>query len=105
MILNISNFSAIRFSNSSYRNLDHQYLGCKFLGLCLLQLSDAGCGFGTHDVTSPVTADLENEIANIGLDGFHELSKCTFVLTRSRGKKKKKKREKMVNAVPTLVFR
>lgn len=42
----------------------------------------------------------------VGLDGFHELSKCTFVLTRSRGKKKKKKeREKMVNAVPTLVFR
>lgn len=40
----------------------------------------------------------------VGLDGFHELSKCTFVLTRSRGKKKKK-REKMVNAVPTLVFR
>uniref|UniRef100_A0A669DFZ9 Uncharacterized protein n=1 Tax=Oreochromis niloticus TaxID=8128 RepID=A0A669DFZ9_ORENI len=79
----------IRFSNSSYRNLDHQYLGCKFLGLCLLQLSDAGCGFGTHDVTSPVTTDLENEIANIGLDGFHELSKCTFVLTRSREKKKK----------------
>lgn len=27
----------------------------------------------------------------VGLDGFHELSKCTFVLTR---KKKKKKREK-----------
>lgn len=42
----------------------------------------------------------------VGLDGFHELSKCTFVLTRSRGKKKKKKkREKMVNAVPTFVFR
>lgn len=43
----------------------------------------------------------------VGLDGFHELSKCTFVLTRSRGEKekKKKKREKMVNAVPTLVFR
>lgn len=42
----------------------------------------------------------------VGLDGFHELSKCTFVLTRSRKKKKKKReREKMVNAVPTLVFR
>lgn len=41
----------------------------------------------------------------VGLDGFHELSKCTFVLTRSRGKKIKREREKMVNAVPTLVFR
>lgn len=41
----------------------------------------------------------------VGLDGFHELSKCTFVLTRSREKKKEKEREKMVNAVPTLVFR
>lgn len=36
-------------------------LGCQFLGLCLLQLVDAGCGFGTHDATSPVTTDLENE--------------------------------------------
>lgn len=41
----------------------------------------------------------------VGLDGFHELSKCTFVLTRSRKKRKKKKKEKMVNAVPTLVYR
>lgn len=42
----------------------------------------------------------------VGLDGFHELSKCTFVLTRSRKKKEKEReREKMVNAVPTLVFR
>lgn len=40
----------------------------------------------------------------VGLDGFHELSKCTFVLTRSR-KKRKKEKEKMVNAVPTLVYR
>lgn len=38
----------------------------------------------------------------VGLDGFHELSKCTFVLTRSR---KKRKKEKMVNAVPTLIYR
>lgn len=44
----------------------------------------------------------------VGLDGFHELSKCTFVLTRSRKKRKKEKKEKkekMVNAVPTLVYR
>lgn len=36
-------------------------LGCQFLGLCLLQLSDASCGFRAHDATSPVTTDLKNK--------------------------------------------
>uniref|UniRef100_A0A8C4DBE7 Uncharacterized protein n=1 Tax=Dicentrarchus labrax TaxID=13489 RepID=A0A8C4DBE7_DICLA len=51
-----------------------------FLGLCLLQLGDAGCGLGAHDAASPVTTDLEKN--TIGLDGFHKLGKCTFILTR-----------------------
>lgn len=37
-------------------------LGCQFLGLCLLQLTDAGCGFRAHDATSPVTTDLEKKL-------------------------------------------
>lgn len=29
----------------------------------------------------------------VGLDGFHELSKCTFVLTRKKKKEKKKRKD------------
>uniref|UniRef100_A0A3Q0QRZ8 Uncharacterized protein n=1 Tax=Amphilophus citrinellus TaxID=61819 RepID=A0A3Q0QRZ8_AMPCI len=48
-------------------------LGCQFLGLCLLQLSDALTV--THLLISVIV---------VGLDGFHELGKCTFVLTREK---------------------
>lgn len=40
-------------------------LGGQFLGLCLFQLVDAGCGFRAHDVASPVTTDLENKIEKV----------------------------------------
>uniref|UniRef100_A0A8C8FM55 Uncharacterized protein n=1 Tax=Oncorhynchus tshawytscha TaxID=74940 RepID=A0A8C8FM55_ONCTS len=36
-------------------------LGGQFLGLSLLQLGNTGCGLRTHDTTSPVTTDLEEE--------------------------------------------
>lgn len=36
-------------------------LGGQFLGLSLLQLGNTGCGLWTHDTTSPVTTDLEEE--------------------------------------------
>uniref|UniRef100_A0A668ABS8 Secreted protein n=1 Tax=Myripristis murdjan TaxID=586833 RepID=A0A668ABS8_9TELE len=57
-------------------------LGGQFLGLCLLQLSDAGCGFGAHDATTPnqMNAHLLVSVIVVGLDGFHKLGKCTFVL-------------------------
>uniref|UniRef100_A0A671W2F0 Uncharacterized protein n=1 Tax=Sparus aurata TaxID=8175 RepID=A0A671W2F0_SPAAU len=60
-------------------------LGGQFLGLCLFQLVDAGCGFRAHDVASPVTTDLENKIEKLG--------KCTFILTR--------REQKLVNTVLT----
>ena len=37
-------------------------LGGELLGLRLLQLVDASCGFGSHESTSPVTTDLEISI-------------------------------------------
>uniref|UniRef100_A0A4W6BTE0 Uncharacterized protein n=1 Tax=Lates calcarifer TaxID=8187 RepID=A0A4W6BTE0_LATCA len=56
-------------------------LGCQFLGLCLLQLGDAGCGLGAHDAASP-KAYLFISVIVVGLDGFHKLGKCAFVLTK-----------------------
>uniref|UniRef100_A0A3B4ZHC0 Uncharacterized protein n=1 Tax=Stegastes partitus TaxID=144197 RepID=A0A3B4ZHC0_9TELE len=51
-------------------------LGCQFLGLCLLQLSDAGCRFRAHDTTSPLTnIHLLVSVVVVGLDGFHKLDK------------------------------
>uniref|UniRef100_A0A8D3ACT1 Secreted protein n=1 Tax=Scophthalmus maximus TaxID=52904 RepID=A0A8D3ACT1_SCOMX len=55
-------------------------LGCQFLGLCLLQLRDAGSGLGAHDATSP-NAYLLISVIVVGLDGFHKLGKCTLILT------------------------
>uniref|UniRef100_A0A3Q1GK18 Uncharacterized protein n=1 Tax=Acanthochromis polyacanthus TaxID=80966 RepID=A0A3Q1GK18_9TELE len=58
-------------------------LGCQFLGLCLLQLRDAGCGFGAHDAMKTVNTNiyLLVSVIVVGLDGFHKLGKCTFILT------------------------
>uniref|UniRef100_A0A3P8U8T4 Uncharacterized protein n=1 Tax=Amphiprion percula TaxID=161767 RepID=A0A3P8U8T4_AMPPE len=50
-------------------------LGCQFLGLCLLQLRDAEMNtinFNTYLLVSVIV---------VGLDGFHKLGKCTFILT------------------------
>uniref|UniRef100_A0A8C5EL31 Uncharacterized protein n=1 Tax=Gouania willdenowi TaxID=441366 RepID=A0A8C5EL31_GOUWI len=49
-------------------------LGSQLLGLCLLQFTDASCGFGAHDSTSPVTANLKKrKKIRVGLDSFHKL--------------------------------
>lgn len=91
-------------------------LGCQLLGLSLLQLSDTGCWFGAQDAASPVTTDLKEKfrvwkelslwykylqkcvqpqltnthlfisVIVVGLDGFHKLSKCAFVLTSTEKK-------------------
>uniref|UniRef100_A0A3P9QF70 Uncharacterized protein n=1 Tax=Poecilia reticulata TaxID=8081 RepID=A0A3P9QF70_POERE len=49
-------------------------LGCQFLGLSLLQLSEA-----------EVTAYLLISVIVVGLDGFHKLSQGTFILTEKKG--------------------
>uniref|UniRef100_A0A3Q1IFB4 Uncharacterized protein n=1 Tax=Anabas testudineus TaxID=64144 RepID=A0A3Q1IFB4_ANATE len=57
-------------------------LGCQFLGLCLLQLTDASCGLGAHDALTMISAHLLVSVVVVGLDGLHKLGKCTFILTR-----------------------
>uniref|UniRef100_A0A665TDB9 Uncharacterized protein n=1 Tax=Echeneis naucrates TaxID=173247 RepID=A0A665TDB9_ECHNA len=52
-------------------NKKQNTLGGQFLGLSLLQLSDAG--YSTYLFISVIV---------VGLDGFHKLGKCTFILTR-----------------------
>uniref|UniRef100_A0A8C7NHU1 Uncharacterized protein n=1 Tax=Oncorhynchus mykiss TaxID=8022 RepID=A0A8C7NHU1_ONCMY len=49
----------IYFIDSIHKILSE--LGGQFLGLSLLQLGNTGCGLRTHDTTSPVTTDLEEE--------------------------------------------
>uniref|UniRef100_A0A3Q3AA00 Uncharacterized protein n=1 Tax=Kryptolebias marmoratus TaxID=37003 RepID=A0A3Q3AA00_KRYMA len=51
---------------------------CQFLGLCLLQLGEAS---ECHDNTN-----LFISVIVVGLDSFHQLSKCTFVLTRKENR-------------------
>lgn len=50
-----------------YRSLAQ--LGGQLLGLRLLQFSNASCRLRTHDVTTPVTADLEEKEQPVTISG------------------------------------
>lgn len=74
-IIKHQNFQNRDTSNSNIRTYNFipnnlTKFGSQFLGLCLLHLVDASCGFGAHDTTSPVTTDLWRK----KIDGNSEFS-------------------------------
>uniref|UniRef100_A0A3B3UXW8 Uncharacterized protein n=1 Tax=Poecilia latipinna TaxID=48699 RepID=A0A3B3UXW8_9TELE len=62
-----------------YRKSEH--LGCQFLGLSLLQLSELSLRCIFIKQRPEVTAYLLISVIVVGLDGFHKLSQGTFILT------------------------